>query len=219
MSELYELIQQNPDYFAWAFGLVNTLWLLFTYFNKQSHDRSLKQLEQNLRFDADRRLKIFDLKATQYSAYVTNLDAFGRKNQVDMPARMQPIFDKYLSDYLAATNTADKQKEHEAITWFSSQISTLIQEGSADALKLKAESNCLKLIATDEMLETFNELEMLTQQSMDTANEFIGKFIEIFMNKQGDAQEYQARLTEIAARLQSTAQKLLMQMRSEISGI
>ncbi|MNF15858.1 hypothetical protein D3C80_2186370 [compost metagenome] len=69
------------------------------------------------------------------------------------------------------------------------------------------------------MLETFYELETLTQQSMDTANEFIGKFVEISMSKQGDTHEYQARLAEIGTKMQSTAQKLLMQMRSEISGI
>ena len=42
-----------------------------------------------------------------------------------------------------------------------------MQEGLKDVLILKSESNRLKLIATDEMLETFDRLEALTQESMD----------------------------------------------------
>lgn len=173
MQTIYEIIQQNPKFYAWAFGIINVAWGLFIYFNKQRHEQDLKRLEQELRFSADRRLKIFDLKASQYSQYVTDLDSFGKKNQIEIPARMQPIFDKYLQDYLAATNAGDKNREREVIGWFSSQISALMQEGLQDVLKIKYESNRLKLIATDEMLETFEKIETLTQESMDSTNEFM----------------------------------------------
>lgn len=119
MHFIYDLIQDNPGFYAWAFGLVNIAWGLFIYFNKQQHERTLRHLEQNLRFNADRRLKLFDLKASQYSQYVTDLDTFGRKNQVETPKRMQPIFEKYFREYLAATELGDKQKERQAIEWLS----------------------------------------------------------------------------------------------------
>lgn len=79
MQEIYDLIQGNPKFYAWAFGIVNLLWVAFAYFNKQRHERNLKQLEQDLRFKADRRLKIFDLKASEYAKYVTDLDNFGKR--------------------------------------------------------------------------------------------------------------------------------------------
>ncbi len=110
MQEIYDLIQGNPKFYAWAFGIVNLLWVAFAYFNKQRHERNLKQLEQDLRFRADRRLKIFDLKASEYAKYVTDLDRFGKKNQIEMPERMQPIFEEYLQNYLAATEVGDKEK-------------------------------------------------------------------------------------------------------------
>lgn len=84
MQEIYELIKESPKFYAAAFGLVNVAWGLFVYFNKQRHERELRHLEQDLRFSADRRLKVFDLKATQYGHYVTDLDAFGKKNQVEI---------------------------------------------------------------------------------------------------------------------------------------
>ncbi|MBT0027215.1 hypothetical protein J4H29_21070 [Vibrio alginolyticus] len=88
MESVYNVIQENPDYFAWVFGVVNVLWGLFVYFNKQSHDKALESLKHGLSLEAERRKKVFELKATQYEAYVSNLDAFGKKYQVDLPAKM-----------------------------------------------------------------------------------------------------------------------------------
>lgn len=220
METIYSVIQENPDYFVWVFGLINVLWGLFAYFNKQSHDKALAKLKHELILDAVRRKMVFELKATQYEAYVGNLDEFGKKHQVDMPARMQPIFDKYLNDYLAATQNGDKDKEREVITWFSSKISLFMQEGLSDVLKLQSESNKLKLTATDEMIETFTNLEFLTKASMDKANEFMSKFTEIVLSQNNElSQKYQDELKVLGERTQITAQKLMQQMRTELNEI
>lgn len=220
MNAVYDAIQESPQFFAWAFGLVNVLWVLFTYFNKQSHEKQLAKLEQHLRLDADRRLKVFELKVTQYESYVMSLDAFGRKQQSEMPARMQPIFDKYLSDYLAAAEAEDKAAEHKVITWFSNQVSGLMQEVYADSLKLKSESNRLKLTATDEMIETFLELESLMDESTATASEYMGRLTEIVLGgRQEEATTYQARLAALGKQIQAASKNLLDQMRAELREI
>ena len=220
MTAIYEAIQGNPEYFAWAFGVVNVLWVLFVYFNKQSHDRAMARLQSDLGLEAERRKRVFELKASQYETYVANLDAFGKKHQVDLPARMRPIFDKYLSDYLAATESGDKQQEHQVITWFSGQVSALMQEGLDDVLKLQAESNRLKLTATEEMIDTFSELEVLTKSSMDKANEFMGQFTEIVLTQDHQRTEaYQAELKDLGRRTQEKASQLMQQMRAELRAI
>lgn len=196
------------------------MWLGFVYFNKQTHEKNLKQLEQDLRYRAGRRLKIFDLKASEYGKYVTDLDAFGRKNEIEMPERMQPIFDEYLQRYLAAAEAEDKEQERIVIGWLSSQISGLMQEGLKDVLILKSESNRLKLIATDEMLETFDRLEALTQESMDCTNEYMNNFTEIIFNQQNEKTEaFKVKAAELGAEIQKNSKELLNQMRRELSDI
>jgi hypothetical protein len=220
MQLIYGLIQENPKFYAWIFGIVNLLWATFAYFNKQKHERDLKKLEQDLRYRADRRLKIFDLKASEYAKYVTDLDSFGKKNQIEMPERMQPIVDEYLQGFLAATASGDKAQERQVIGKFSSQISALMQEGLKDVLKLKSESNRLKLIATDEMLHTFDKLEMLTQESMDCANEYMKNFIEIVFNQQNDkTAAFQSRIADLGGKIQVQSKTLLSQMRKELNDI
>lgn len=48
MESVYNLIQSNPEFFAWIFGGVNALWIAFAYFNRQSHDRAMERLRSSL---------------------------------------------------------------------------------------------------------------------------------------------------------------------------
>lgn len=217
MGIIYTLIQENPQFYAWAFGIINILWGIFLYFNKQSHERKLKHLEQDIKYGFDRRLKIFDLKATQYSQYVTDLDALGKKNQVEIPAKMQPIFETYFTEYLNASESGDSQRENEVIAWLGSEIQSLMNEGLKDVMKLKYESNRLKLIATDEMLVTFETIENLNQQIFDITNEYMTNFTDIVINqKEGETALFQSKAASLGEELQKSSRQLLSQMRKEI---
>lgn len=220
MESIYSIIQENPDYFAWVFGLVNAIWGLFLYFNKQSHDKALENLKHGLSLDAERRKKVFELKVSQYEAYVSNLDDFGKKHQVDLPAKMQPIFDKYFNDYLEAAQLGDKDKELEVLCWFGSEVSEVMRDSTEDLLKLQAESNKLKLTATDQMVETFARLEALTKASSDKSNEFMSKFLEIVLSQNNErSAKYQEELADLGKETQVVAKELMEQMRQELQKI
>lgn len=47
MQTIYKIVASNPEYFIWAFGVVNVLWVIFVYFNKQSHDKAMERLKHN----------------------------------------------------------------------------------------------------------------------------------------------------------------------------
>jgi len=220
MVAINHLIHQHPESVAWAFVAVNVLWVLFTYFNRQAHDRAMERLRSDLLLSLEHRKKLFELKVNQYEAYVVNLDAFGKKHQSELPSRLQPIFSKYINEYLAATESGNKEKEREVIVWFSDQISTLIQEGHNDVLKLQAESSRLKLTATNEMIETFTELERLTNQAMEEAQGFVSKFTEIMCtNDQRSIAKYQSESKALGAQVREKANTLLQQMRAELRAI
>ncbi|MFY2833627.1 hypothetical protein [Vibrio parahaemolyticus] len=220
MESIYSIIQENPDYFAWVFGLVNALWGIFLYFNKQSHDKALENLKHGLSLEAERRKKVFELKVSQYEAYVSNLDEFGKKHQVDLPAKMQPIFDQYFNDYLAAAQVGDKDKEREVLCWFGTQVSEVMRDSTEDLMKLQAESNKLKLTATDQMVETFARLEALTKASSDKSNEFMSKFLEIVLSQNHElSAKLQEELASLGKETQAVAKELMEQMRQELQTI
>jgi hypothetical protein len=220
MQGIYDLVQKSPEFYTWVFTIISTLCIVFAYFNKQTHSRELKKLEQNLRFDADRRLKIFDLKANEYSRYVTHLDEFGKKNNTELLEKMNPIIEEYTANYLAAAEADDKQREIEVITWFGSQISLLTQEGMKEVMQLRHESNRIKLIATKEMIQTLNNLESLTDQAMKHSNEFMRDFVQIITGSRQDSIEiYQTGALEVGEEIKAQTKRLMEQMRSEIGAI
>lgn len=220
MKVIYELVQESPEFYTWLFTIVSTFCLVFAYFNKQSHNRDLKKLEQNLRYDADRRLKIFDLKATEYSRYVTLLDEFGKKNNTELLERMQPINEQFMSKYLAAVSVGDEERKIEVITWFGSQISAFTQEGMQEVMQLRHESNRIKLIATEEMLQTLDNLESLTDQAMKHSNEFMSNFVQVIADNQQDLiASYQSGAMVLGEKIKSQTKLLRDQMREEIGAI
>lgn len=217
MNTIYTIIQQNPEFFVWAFGIVNVLWGAFLYFNKKRHDRELKKLEHSLNLDLERRKHIFELKISQYERYFVMLDEFGKKYQTELLDRMQPMFKEYMNAMLAAKTDEEKNA---AIGVFSTQVMELMNESSTEYLKLKAESRSLKLTASDKLILIFDTLESLVKGSMDSAQEFIKQLPTFIMA--GNSAEMianQANLIKQSELIQSKSVELEHQMRSELKDI
>ncbi|MDH1316745.1 hypothetical protein [Shewanella xiamenensis] len=84
-------------------------------------------------------------------------------------------------------------------------------------MKLKYESNRLKLIATDEMLVTFEAIENLNQQIFDITNEYMTNFTDIVKNqKEEETALFQSKAASLGEELQKYSRQLLSQMRKEI---
>lgn len=87
-------------------------------------------------------------------------------------------------------------------------------------MKLKYESNRLKLIATDQMLTTFENIENLNQELFDITNTYMTQFTEIVMHQKTEETEtFQREATRLGEELQTQSRKLLSQMRQEINEI
>ncbi len=218
MEAIYKIISENPSYFAWAFGVINTLWVIFLYFNKQSHDRKLKSLQHDLNLDLERRKKVFELKVSQYESYVKNLDDFGRKYQSELFVRMQPIYQKYMGRMLEA-----RDNEHErtfAITQFSSDVMDLMNESMRQYNLLKSESRSLQLTASDSLIKIFEELEGLVEYSLEQSKQFINDLpMLIISGDQKTIQNKQAALNEQGQKIQTKSKDLERQMRLELKEI
>jgi hypothetical protein len=220
MTGIYATIQQHPDFVLWAFAAVNGLWLVFVYFHSQRHAKTLEVLRHSLSLDAERRKKVFEMKAGQYESYVASLDAFGTKHQVDLPNRMRPIFEEYLRDHLAASDSGDKDHEREVIARFSSQVTSFMQEGMEDYLRLQAEANRLKLTASDSMLEAFEELEAAMSLAIQNSNEFMARFTELILIQDFEAMSVRQReMEEHGSAVKSKARELMKRMRADLAEI
>lgn len=220
MNALYSIISKYPEAIAALFAVINGLWLAFTYFNGQRHARELENLRHSLHLDAERRKKVFELKVNQYEAYVTSLDAFGKKHQVDLPARMQPVFEEYFAGYMAAAEAQDKEQEREVIARFSSKISSFMREGLEDYMRLQSETSRLKLTASDALLTAFEALEAAMEQAHQKSNEFMSRFTDLVLRQDFEAMAALQRELEVhGSAVKDKSRALMARMREDLAEI
>ena len=96
-----------------------------------------------------------------------------------------------------------------------------MQEVSIDILELQAESNKLKLTATDEMLVTFDELESLISNSMELSQKFMSSLADTIINQdtQVVVPKFQEKINILSTEIQNKSHLLMQQMRNELKNI
>ena len=160
------------------------------------------------------------MKAAQFEKYFRMIDDFGKRQQVDIVKRMQPIINKFMEDYLKSAECGDKKAETAAIITFSSQISDLTNEGMEQYLSLKSETNSLKLIASDDLAILFDELQESYDDAFNATQEFMSKFVKLTMeNNEEEMQRSQKTITTLGNNIKQKAEKLMIQMRKELNEI
>ncbi|WP_370300223.1 hypothetical protein [Abyssibacter sp.] len=217
MEAIYELIQANPGYFAWALGLTNVGWGAFVYFNSQSHQRALADKQHELDLDLERRKHIFELRLSQYEKHLSKLDSFGKSYQSEMLSKMQPFMAEYFQEMLSAQDDGEKDA---AITRFSTNIMSLMNDASAEYHVLKSESQSLKLTASDALVELMEELESLMKESMDSAGDFVKAFPQLILAcDQLGMKEKQSALEAQGQLIQAKSAEMQAKMRKELNEI
>ncbi len=217
---VYSAIHQNPKATAWAFGIINALWVAFVYFNKKRHERELQQFQHSFNLDLERRRAVFALKVSSYERYVRLLDDFGKKYQTQLGERMAPMFSQYLSEVLAVGENQDKKRAQDAAATFSNNIILLMNQAAEEYIKIQAESKTLKLTASAALLASLEELENCVANSMKTAQEFMGQFAKLLIsNDQQEIQRHQKILSDQGRDIQRMSRALELQMRTDLDAI
>ncbi|MGQ0801461.1 MAG: hypothetical protein ACT4NL_15290 [Pseudomarimonas sp.] len=214
MTLIYDLIQSNPAYFAWAFGLVNIGWGGFAYFNSKRHDRELVSLKHSLDLDLERRKHTFDLRSTQYDRYAKLLDGFGNKHQTQMLQRMQPAMGRFMTSMASARSESEQQL---ATGDFSSEVLSLMSEASNDYIQIQAESRSLRLSSSDELCRLLDEMEQLMKESIEIGTKLVANIpARILAGKSeqflADEQTNSAHGRKISAK----SKEIELQMRKEL---
>lgn len=165
MEFLGQIYHENHAYFTSGFAAISFLLGCFTYFNKQSHERSLILLRQKLSSESAKQKQFYSLKSEQYQNYVNELDLLNNKYQVDIQKKLMPmllgIFEGNTSNNLQS---------------FMQELMLLIQESTVDYARLKHTSSGFRLTASDEMIVLLDELEFIHKTQMDSTLKFLTDF-------------------------------------------
>lgn len=220
MEILFDLISSKPDYFAWAFGIVNALWAGFLYFNKKRHERELIRVQQTFDLDLERRKKVFEMKASQYESYFKHIDGIHNKHQMDYQDVFVPIMNEFMAGCLSATSAGDPQGTTQATIQFSEKISRVTRVGFEELSVIESETNTLRLTASDEVAALLDEIKVLYDRLFALSGKMMSELVNITINNnQQLANELQSQLMAVGDKVKIKAAALREAMRNDLKRI
>lgn len=218
MEQIYSLVQENPKFFAWIFGIINVLWGIFLYFNKQSHDKNLAKIKNELSIEAEKKKKLFEMKVQQYEKYFNLIDSFNHKYSVDINDRLFPIISEFLDNYLKANEDRNETGKRNAILELSHETNNIVNEIHREFMTIAQETNSLKLIASNETVKILDEIKEIFNSSVNIGTDTLRKFVELSINNDMERiKEEIGDLSQNAKEFKEKSDKLLNQMRNELA--
>ncbi|EGR4210723.1 hypothetical protein DDN55_17260 [Vibrio cholerae] len=220
MEAIFRMISEQPEYYAWVFGIVNFLWVFFLYINKKRHDKELVQLKQSLDLDLERRKKVFEMKSNQYENYFKNIDEIHNRHRNDYHEIVLPIINEFNASYLRANAMGDQVAAAAATSKFSEDIGKLTRDGFDEVQVMRSQTNSLRLTASDSVASTLDELQELYDKLFEHSEKMIRDIANIALyGDQELARSNQDKLNELGEITKKKSQILREQMRSELSTI
>jgi len=166
--------------------------------------------------DVEKRKFQYEDKRKQFTKYFSLLDEFHGKSNSVFVEKFQPIITEFLSGYLVD----DEVVKNEAAVKYNESVQTLVFDLNEEHLKLKSEQNSIRLIASPEVDELLDKLEIAVKAATDLSTDML-RFMSTpeFWSEQSLILPYQEKLTVSGNEVQAFHDRLKAQMKTELNEI
>ena len=228
-----ELIQFFKPYALYLFlGFVGVLILYIRSFVQESAKiNALKQRNKELvqetesikkehQLDISKRKYQYESKKEQYINFFKLLDNFTNEATLRNQSELIPILEEFNKNYLSAATLRNKQKENIAVTVMSKKIQKLTFDSYSELTKLKQETNTVRLIASDEILDKLNLLELSYDKLMEQSNKMMSDLPELMLTGNQEKIKIQQNELELKGKVtQKINEEIIKLMRKELNEI
>lgn len=186
--------------------------------DKLNLTKQIEYLKKEHELEIAKRKYQYESKKEQYINVFKMLDSFSGKQSIKIIENITPIINDFYSNFLSATdNTKEQDKVY---SLFMERIQSLMYENNTEFIRLKQETNTIKLIASNEVLYLLNELEETYNKMFDASNAIINiSFSSVITDNQKGLQESKIFLEQTAQYAMTIKDKLILQMRDDLSKI
>lgn len=186
--------------------------------DKLNLTKQIEYLKKEHELEIAKRKYQYESKKEQYINFFKMLDSFSGKQSIKIIENITPIINDFYSNFLSAT---DNPKEQDKVySLFMERIQNLMYENNTEFIRLKQETNTIKLIASNEVLYLLNELEETYNKMFDASNAIINiSFSSVITDNQKGLQESKIFLEQTAQYAMTIKDKLILQMRDDLSKI
>jgi len=187
----FEFLKPYVSYLVLAFIGLLALYLK-TYIQERAKRKALIQTNKKLQeeteaikkdhqLDISKRRYQYESKKEQYLAFFKLLDKFTNEATLKNQSELMPILDEFNKNYMSAASQGNKKRENTAITVLTKKIQKLTFDSYAELTKLKQETNTIRLIASDEILQKLDLLELSYDQLMKQSDKMMSDLPQLML--------------------------------------
>lgn len=202
-----------------------------TYTNEKAKMEVLKSenkklIEETERIKKDFQLEIskrryqYESKKEQYILFFKLLDQFTNEANKSTQEKLLPILDEFNRNFLNSSSRNDKKGENNATSVMSKKIQRLTFEANESLIKIKQETNTIRLIASDRIIQKLDLLELAYDKNMEQAIKMMNDLPKQMMSNDQYGMKKSQREIEISALvIKEIKDEIIELMRKELDEI
>jgi hypothetical protein len=128
-----------------------------------------ESLKKQHSLDIEKRKYQYDEKRNQFSKYFTFLDTFHNKCNSVYGERFMPVMSEFMGAYL----NEDEEIKHQATVKYNEEVQKIFWDLNEEYLRVKTETNTIRLISSPEIDNFLNQLEALIKLATDQSTEIL----------------------------------------------
>jgi len=184
---------------------------------KSKYSKELEELKKEHQLDISKRKYKYESKRDQYVSFFQLLDQFTKDNSIKVNEKLTPLLEEFSTNFL---NAQDQETQTRAITKFSTDIQKFTFEGSQDLLKIKQQTNTIRIIASDKVIEKLDMLSLAFEKTIEQSNKTMTDLPALMLNNdQQKMQENQRQLEESGKLVKKYNNELIALTRLELDEI
>ena len=187
---------------------------------KAKYNIKIEEVKKNHQLDIEKRKHQYESKKEQYLEFFKLLDSFTRDANKTTQEKLLPILEEFNKNYLNAANVNNKRNETKAVTIMSKKMQKLMFDANEDLLRIKQETNTIRLIASENIIRKLDILELAYDENMEKANKMISDLPKLMLlNNQNKINENQKEIEVSGMVIQSIKDEIIELMREELDEI
>lgn len=179
-----------------------------------------ERIKKDFQLEISKRRYQYESKKEQYILFFKLLDQFTNEANKSTQEKLLPILDEFNRNFLNSSSRNDKKGENNATSVMSKKIQSLTFEANESLIKIKQETNTIRLIASDRIIQKLDLLELAYDKNMEQAIKMMNDLPKQMMSNDQYGMKKSQREIEISALvIKEIKDEIIELMRKELDEI
>lgn len=179
-----------------------------------------ERIKKDFQLEISKRRYQYESKKEQYILFFKLLDQFTNEANKSTQEKLLPILDEFNRNFLNSSSRNDKKGENNATSVMSKKMQRLTFEANESLIKIKQETNTIRLIASDRIIQKLDLLELAYDKNMEQATKMMNDLPKQMMSNDQYGMKKSQREIEISALvIKEIKDEIIELMRKELDEI